>query len=67
MILRKDLHELFHKKYGYKNNTADQFLDFLDNILTGSLGDRISQGSETRARITELQERLNKLKNSLVT
>jgi hypothetical protein len=58
LVLHREIHDVFHKTYCYGNNTPDQFLTFLS---TGSLGDIASQSSETRARIKELQERLNKL------
>lgn len=61
LVLDKEIHKAFHMKYGYENNTPSQFIAFLDFLLTGSLGEIVSQSSETRARIKQLQERLNKL------
>jgi len=29
ILLQKHIHEDFHRKYGYRNNTLDQFLDYL--------------------------------------
>jgi hypothetical protein len=35
--LRRDIHETFHKLYGYKNNTKIQFIDFLNQIKNDKL------------------------------
>ncbi len=63
IVLHKEIHEEFHLKYGYTNNTLDQFLDFLEFKLISNQGENSSQGSETRAFLIKLQERLIKLKN----
>lgn len=31
ITMRKDIHDIFHKQYGYKNNTINQLLEFLEN------------------------------------
>jgi hypothetical protein len=81
IVLFKDIHLLFHKKYGYNYNTLDQFCEFLSFLLEnkkskqpmlissqGELED--SQGSETRAydpeRVMKLHERLEEMKTILI-
>jgi len=73
IVLSKTLHTMFHKKYGYHKNTVDQFLNFLNHLLTITKSKLISsqgelensKGSETRAydpeRIMKLHERLERL------
>ena len=42
VCLRDDIHILFHKKYGYGNNTPEQFLEFVKEIAPDRL-DRIKE------------------------
>lgn len=35
VCLCKPIHELFHKTYGYLNNTYEQFLDFINQLKIG--------------------------------
>jgi hypothetical protein len=63
IVLYKEIYEKFHLKYGYTKNTLDQFLEFIEFMLISSQDEKLSQGSETRASLIELQERLMKLKN----
>lgn len=40
VLLEKKLHQLFHKTYGYKNNTAEQYYEFKERYLKGDFNDR---------------------------
>lgn len=73
VLIHEALHVLFHKTYGYRNNTIAQFMDFIQRILKNEINASISsqgelessQGSETRvydpARIMQLHERLSEI------
>ncbi len=73
LILCKDIHENFHKLYGYRKVTITMFQDFLFGLLYLASFTPISsqansgglEGSETRVydpeRIMELHERLSKI------
>lgn len=37
VVLTRDVHQLFHKKYGYKNNTPEQYAQFKEEYLKGEL------------------------------
>lgn len=37
VCLRRDVHILFHKIYGSKNNTPEQFYDFVEKIKSGQI------------------------------
>jgi len=37
VCLRKDIHVLFHKLYGNRNNTPDQFYEFTERIQSGEI------------------------------
>ena len=36
IVLRKDIHQDFHNKYGRGNNTPSQFLEFKNNFVLAS-------------------------------
>ena len=74
VLICKAFHKAFHDKYGYRNNTIFQFLDFLDFLMERSsesmlISSQVFQewkkGSETRvydpARVMKLHERLGKI------
>lgn len=71
IVIHKDLHILFHKNFGYRNNTFSQFKNFLICLLNNEISMPISSqilsaqqswadnnGSETTVFNTE---RINKL------
>ena len=35
VVISKDLHELFHKKYGIKNNNEEQYVEFIERYMNG--------------------------------
>lgn len=72
ILLNQHIHVLFHNSFGYTNNTLEQFLLFLKNLLVVSTMPISSQarqewreGSETRVydpeRVMKLHERLEKI------
>ncbi len=75
IVLIKDLHTMFHKKYGYGKNTISQFQSFLLSLIetSNSISKPISsqanseelEGSETRAYdpewVMELHECLGRI------
>ena len=75
VVLTKELHLLFHKKYGYTKNTLFQFQSFLRSLLetqeskstpiSSQANSEELDGSETRAydpdRIKKLHECLGKI------
>lgn len=77
ILIHNKLHTEFHLRYGYRNNTVDQFLDFIQKILKNEIVVPISSqtelggsgGSETRVydpeRIMKLHERLSDVKDIL--
>ena len=74
ILLHKEIHTLFHQKFGYTSNTLEQFLSFLIEFKKympiSSQGElENSQGSETRVydpeRVRKLHERLEGIRLSL--
>lgn len=45
VLLEKRLHQTFHKLYGYKNNTPEQYYEFKEKYLKGeiSINDRTNE------------------------
>ena len=72
ILICKHLHVLFHNRFGYTENTLEQFLVFLTSLIhnTKSISSQANweqlEGSETRVydpeRIMELHERLASIK-----
>jgi hypothetical protein len=79
ILIHNKLHTEFHLRYGYRNNTVEQFLDFIQKILNNEIVVPISSqtdsggagGSETRVydpeRIMKLHELLSEIKDILDT
>lgn len=79
ILIHKDLHVAFHGLYGYRENTVEQFRDFIRKIANNEIVVPISsqaesggsEGSETRVydpeRIMELHERLGEINAILDT
>jgi Pyruvate/2-oxoacid:ferredoxin oxidoreductase delta subunit len=79
ILIHKDFHTTFHSLYGYRDNTVEQFMDFIKEIANNEIVVPISsqaesegsEGSETRVydpeRIMELYERLSEIKDILDT
>jgi hypothetical protein len=77
ILIHKDLHTIFHSLYGYKDNTVEQFMNFIKRINKNEIVVPISsqaepggsEGSETRVydpeRIMELHERLSETQKHL--
>jgi hypothetical protein len=77
ILLHKDIHENFHKKYRYGNNTIHQFMKYLLSLIQQSKSKPISsqanpgglEGSETRVydpeRVKKLHERLGGISKEL--
>jgi len=70
ILLCRSAHWTFHKHFGSKKNTLDQFLEYLDMLISSQVSLECGKGSETRSydpeRIMKTQERLAQLKNELV-
>jgi hypothetical protein len=76
-LIHKNLHTKFHSLYGYRDNTVEQFIDFIKKIAKNEIIVPISSqpasegsgGLETRVfdpeRIRILHERLSDVKNIL--
>lgn len=43
--LNKDIHTLFHKEYGYGNNTHEQFKEFLTRLMQGEFYDFLKENN----------------------
>lgn len=81
IVLEKNLHVLFHNMYGYRDNTLQQFQDFLYLLVqsqfksTSSQGGsfliisnkKLFQGSETRVLDSQLIKRLHEFLGELCT
>jgi hypothetical protein len=79
ILIHNKLHTAFHLAYGYRNNTVEQFMDFIQKRKNNEIDVPISsqgepggsQGSETRVydpeRIMKLHERLSEVKDILET
>ncbi len=79
ILLEKNIHVLFHNIYGYRDNTLQQFQDFLDLLLqsqvksTSSQGENyllevnkeFFQGSETRVLDSQRIKRLHEFLGEL--
>lgn len=74
ILICKVVHKAFHDKYGYRNNTIFQFLNFLESLINTSIKSmpissqvfqEWNKGSETRVydpgRVMKLHERLGKI------
>ncbi len=74
ILICKVVHKVFHDKYGYRNNTIFQFLNFLESLINTSIKSmpissqvfqEWNKGSETRVydpgRVMKLHERLGKI------
>jgi hypothetical protein len=70
ILLSRSAHWTFHKHFGSKRNTLDQFLEYIDMLISSQVSLECGKGSETRSydpeRIMKTQERLAQLKNELV-
>jgi hypothetical protein len=77
ITIHNKLHKEFHLRYGYQNNTVEQFMDFILKLTESEINVLISSqtglgspgGSETRVydpeRIMKLHERLSEVKDTL--
>ena len=45
VCLCKPIHELFHKTYGYLNNTYEQFLDFVEQLKIGNFDNWLQENN----------------------
>ena len=70
ILLCSSIHWTFHKVFGSKRNTLDQFLEYLDMLINSQVSLGCGKGLETRSydpeRIMRTQERLVQLKTELV-
>jgi hypothetical protein len=70
ILLCRSAHWTFHKLFGSKKNTLEQFLEYIDMLISSQVSLECGKGSETRSydpeRIMKTQERLAQLKNELV-
>ena len=60
--LTTDVHNCFHKMYGYKNNTIDQFVDFLERIKNNEIDIGLTESDESYK--TLIDDAIHKILNS---
>jgi hypothetical protein len=74
ILLKKNLHDMFHKQFKYRNNTIEQFQAFITSLITDTpISSQAlpegKEGSETKAydpvRIMKLHERLGVISSEL--
>lgn len=80
IVITAELHQDFHKKFGYRNNTVEQFQQYLNLLIeekkdistpiSSQGGPGGPQGSETRVydleQVMELHERLGEISKILI-
>lgn len=65
IVLSKKVHQAFHNDFGYENTTLDNFICFVEKLISSQAHQEWWEGSETRGekseRLQHLHERLKSL------